>query len=62
LQQNGGARVEVAKPPLFSGKMEKVSVFINTACLYLSMKIMGESEVTRIVWVLSYVQGEVVEA
>ena len=62
MQQNGGARVEVAKPPLFSGKMEKVSVFINTACLYLSMKIMGESEVTRIVWVLSYVQGEVVEA
>ena len=62
MQQNGGARVEVAKPPLFSGKMEKVSVFINTACLYLSMKIMGESEVTRIVWVLSYAQGEVVEA
>jgi len=62
LQQNGGARVEVAKPPLFSGKMEKVSVFINTACLYLSMKIMEESEVTRIVWVLSYAQGEVVEA
>ena len=47
LQQNGGARVEVAKPPLFSGKMEKVSVFINVVHLYLSIKIMEESEATR---------------
>ena len=62
LQQNGGARVEVAKPPLFSGKIEEVSVFINTAHLYLSMKMMGESKATRMAWVLSYVQGGVAEA
>jgi len=47
LQQNGGARVEIAKPPLFSGRMEEVSAFINAACLYLSMRITGEPEATR---------------
>ena len=29
--------MEVAKPPLFSGKMEEVSTFINVAYLYLRM-------------------------
>jgi len=62
LQQNGGARVEVAKPPLFSRKMEEVSAFINVAWLYLSMKMIGEAEATKIAWVLSYVQGGVAEA
>jgi len=62
LQQNRGARVKVAKPPLFSGKIEEISAFINTAHLYLSIKIMEESEATRMAWVLSYVQGGVVEA
>jgi len=47
LQQSGGARVEVAKPPLFSGKIEEVSMFINAAHLYLSMKMIGESEATK---------------
>jgi len=61
LQQNGGARVEMAKSPLFSKKIEEVSTFINVAYLYLSMKITGEPEATRIVWVLSYVQEEVAE-
>jgi len=37
LQQSGGVRVEVAKPPLFSGKMEEVGVFVNVAYLYLSI-------------------------
>ena len=62
LQQNRGARVKVAKPPLFSEKIEEISAFINTAHLYLSIKIMEESEATRMAWVLSYVQGGVVEA
>ena len=47
LQQNGGARVEVAKPPLFSGRMEEVSAFINATRLYLSMRIIGEPKTTR---------------
>jgi len=62
LQQNRGARVEIAKPLLFSRKMEEMSVFINTACLYLSMKMIGELEVTKMAWVLFYVQGRVAEA
>jgi len=48
LQQNRGARVEIAKLPLFSGKMEEVSAFINTAHLYLSIRMTGEPEATRI--------------
>ena len=62
MQQNGGARVKVAKPPLFSGRMEKVSTFINAAHLYLSMRMMGEPEATKMAWILFYVQGEVAEA
>ena len=54
--------MEVAKPPLFSRKIEEVSAFINTTHLYLSMKMTEESEMTKIVWVLSYVQGGVTEA
>ena len=42
--------------------MEEVSVFINTTCLYLSMKMIGELEVTKMAWVLFYVQGRVAEA
>ena len=52
----------MAKPSLFSGKIKKISTFINTAHLYLSMKITGELEATRMAWVLSYVQGRVAEA
>jgi len=29
LQQQGGSRVEIAKPPTFAGKMENISTFIN---------------------------------
>ena len=54
--------MEVVKSPLFSRKMEKVGVFINAAYLYLRMKIIEKSESTKIAWVLSYVQGRVVEA
>ena len=53
--------MEVAKPPLFSGKMEKVSAFINAAYLYLSIKMIGELEATKMAWVLSYMQGRVAE-
>jgi len=37
----------MVKPLLFSGKMEEVSMFINAAHLYLSMKMTGESKATR---------------
>jgi len=62
LQQSRGARVEVAKFPLFSGKMEKVGVFVNVAHLYLRIKIIEKSESTKMAWVLSYVQWRVAKA
>ena len=42
--------------------MEEVSAFINVACLYIRMKMAKETAATQVAWVLSYVQGEVVEA
>ena len=54
--------MEVAKPPLFSRRIEKVSTFVNIAHLYLRMKMMEELELTKMAWVLSYVQGGVAEA
>jgi len=61
LQQNGGARVKVAKSPLFSGKIEEVSMFINVAHLYLSIRITEKLKMARMAWVLSYMQGGVAE-
>ena len=62
LQQSKGARVEVAKSPLSSRRIEKASTFVNAACLYLRIKMTEETELTKMAWVLSYVQEEVVEA
>ena len=47
MQQNKGAKKEIAKYSLFSGKIEKVSAFINIACLYLSIKMIGELEAIK---------------
>ena len=39
-----------------------MSTFINAAHLYLSMRIIEKPETTKMAWVLSYIQGGVVEA
>ena len=62
LLQQQGSRVEVARPQVFSGRMEEVSMFVNAARLYIRMKMMEEAAVTQVAWVLSYVQGGVAEA
>jgi len=62
LLQQQGSRVEVARPQIFSGKMEEVSAFINAARIYIRMKMMEEAATTQVAWVLSYVQGGVAEA
>ena len=62
LLHQQGSRIEVAKPQVFGGKMEKVSTFINGLCLYLRMKITDEAATTQVAWVLSYVQKGVAEA
>ena len=56
-----GSRIEVARPQVFSGKMEEVSAFINAARLYIRMKMTEEAATTQVAWVLSYVQGGVAE-
>jgi len=61
LLQQQGSRVEVARPQVFSGRMEEVSVFVNAACLYIRMKMMEEAAATQVAWVLSYVQGGIAE-
>jgi len=53
--------VEVARPQVFSGKMEEVSAFVNMARLYIRMKMMEEITATQVAWVLSYVQGGIAE-
>ena len=53
--------MEIVKLSLFREKIEKVSAFINMARLYLSIKITEEPKITKIAWVLSYVQEGVVE-
>jgi len=62
LLHQQGSRIEVARPQVFSEKMEEVSTFINMARLYIRMKMMEEAATTQVAWVLSYVQGGVVEA
>jgi len=62
LLQQQGSRVEVTKPQTFSRRIEEVSIFINTACLYIRMKMVEEAAVTQVAWVLSYVQGGIAEA
>jgi len=62
LLQQQGSRVEVARPQVFSGKIEEVSTFVNAACLYIRIKMTEEVAVTQVAWVLSYVQGGIAEA
>ena len=62
LLQQQGSRVEVARPQIFSRRMEEVSVFVNAARLYIRMKMTEDIAVTQVAWVLSYVQGEIMEA
>jgi len=62
LLQQQGSRVEITKPQVFSGKMEKVSAFINVAYIYIRMKMTEKTAMTQVAWVLSYIQGGVAEA
>jgi len=62
LLQQQGSRVEVARPQVFSGRMEEVSAFVNAARLYIRMKMTEEATATQVAWVLSYVQRGIAEA
>ena len=62
LLHQQGSQVEVARPQVFSRKMEEVSTFINVARLYIRMKMTEEAATTQVAWVLSDMQGGVAEA
>jgi len=62
LLQQQRSQVEVARPQVFSGKIEEVSTFINAAHLYIRMKMTEVVVTTQVAWVLSYVQGGIAEA
>ena len=48
LLQQQRSRVEVARPQVFSGKMEEVNAFVNAACLYIKMKMIEEIAATQV--------------
>jgi len=62
LLQQQGSRVEVARPQVFSGRIEEMSTFVNAARLYIRMKIIEEVAATQVTWMLLYVQGGIAEA
>ena len=62
LLQQQESRVEVAKPEIFSGKIEEVSIFVNAAHLYIRMKMAEEAAATQVAWILSYIQEGIAEA
>ena len=62
LLQQQESRVEVARPQVFSGRMEDVGAFINAARIYIRMKMSEETATTQMAWVLSCVQGGIAEA
>jgi len=35
--------------------MKEISAFINVACIYIRMKMMEETAMTQVAWVLSYI-------
>ena len=53
--------MEVARPQVFSGKIEEMSAFVNVARLYIRMKMIEEIAITQVAWVLLYVQGGIAE-
>jgi len=55
LLQQQGSRVEIARPQVFSRKMEEVSAFVNIAHLYIRMKMTEEIAATQVAWMLSYI-------
>jgi len=60
-RQRGEEATKVAKPQIFDGISSKVAEFITACKLYIRMKLRGEMVEEQIQWILSYVQGEVVD-
>ena len=51
------SHMEMAKPAIFNGKVERVGGFVMACRLYLRMKIREAMIEEQVQWILSYVQG-----
>ena len=58
---NTGPHMEMAKPAIFNGEAGKVRGFITAYRLFIRMKLRGMSVEEQMQWVLSYVQGGLVD-
>jgi len=54
-ESNAGSHMEVAKPPIFNGEVERVGGFITIYRLCLRIKIKEAMIEEQIQWILSYV-------
>ena len=61
MGSNAGPHMEVAKPAIFNGEAGKVGGFITACRLYLKMKLRGATVEEQVQWILSYVQGGLVD-
>ena len=52
---NIGPQMEVAKPAIFNGEVERVGEFVIACRLYLRMKMREVTVEEQVQWVLSYV-------
>ena len=50
-------QMEVAKPAIFSGEVEKVGGFVTTCRLYLRMKMREAMVEKQVFWILLHMQG-----
>jgi len=57
---NTESNVKVAKPQTFNGKTGKISEFFVACRLYIRIR-MRNIAVEEVQWILSYVQGELVD-
>jgi len=60
-EEGRGGGAEVAKPQIFDGTLANVGGFIAACKLYIRMRLRGESVEGQVQWILSYVQGGMVD-